>query len=62
VENYRNRFGFYPAKVLADKIYCTKSNRKWLKGKTYYAGGQTPGPSIRKGSCIPRKTWIAKPD
>jgi hypothetical protein len=31
VENYRNRFGFYPAKVLADQIYCTKVNRKWLK-------------------------------
>jgi hypothetical protein len=31
VGNYRNRFGFYPAKVLADQIYCTKVNRKWLK-------------------------------
>jgi len=33
VENYRERFGFYPAKVLADKAYCTRENRKWLKGK-----------------------------
>ncbi len=33
VENYRKRFGFYPAKVLADKIYCTRENRKWLKDK-----------------------------
>jgi transposase, IS5 family len=31
VENYRQRFGFYPAKVLADKIYCSQENRKWLK-------------------------------
>jgi transposase, IS5 family len=31
VEKYRDRFGFYPAKVLADKIYCTRENRKWLK-------------------------------
>ncbi|SEF64921.1 Transposase DDE domain-containing protein [Algoriphagus boritolerans DSM 17298 = JCM 18970] len=31
VENYRQRFGFYPAKVLADKIYCSRENRKWLK-------------------------------
>lgn len=31
VENYRKRFGFYPAKVLADQIYCTRENRKWLK-------------------------------
>lgn len=33
VEKYKQRFGFYPAKVLADKLYCTRENRKWLKGK-----------------------------
>ena len=33
VERYRTRFGFYPAKVLADKIYCSRVNRKWLKEK-----------------------------
>ncbi|WP_339924228.1 transposase [uncultured Cyclobacterium sp.] len=33
VENYRKRFGFYPAKVLADKLYCSRENRKWLKEK-----------------------------
>lgn len=33
VENYRERFGFYPAKVLADKLYCSRENRKWLKEK-----------------------------
>lgn len=33
VENYRERFGFYPAKVLADKLYCSRDNRKWLKEK-----------------------------
>ena len=33
VENYRSRFGYYPAKVLADKIYCTRSNRAYLKEK-----------------------------
>lgn len=31
VENYKSRFGFYPQKVLADQIYCTRANRKWLK-------------------------------
>ena len=31
VEKYRERFGFYPAKVLADKLYCSRENRKWLK-------------------------------
>jgi hypothetical protein len=32
VEKYRERFGYYPAEVLADKIYCTRDNRKLLKG------------------------------
>jgi len=32
VEKYRKRFGYYPAEVLADKIYCTRDNRKLLKG------------------------------
>lgn len=31
VEAYRGRFGFYPAEVLADKIYCTRENRRRLK-------------------------------
>ncbi len=34
VEKYRARFGFYPAKVLADKIYCTRENRKWLQDRS----------------------------
>ncbi|OYX97539.1 MAG: hypothetical protein B7Y76_07980 [Sphingobacteriia bacterium 35-40-5] len=31
VENYKNRFGFYPKEVLADQIYCNRENRRWLK-------------------------------
>ncbi len=31
VEKYKFRFGFYPAEVLADQIYCTRDNRKQLK-------------------------------
>jgi hypothetical protein len=31
VEKYRKRFGCYPAEVLADKIYCTRENRRHLK-------------------------------
>ena len=31
VKAYRSRFGFYPAEVLADKIYCTRENRRRLK-------------------------------
>lgn len=33
IEGYRLRFGFYPAKVLADMLYCSRENRKWLKAK-----------------------------
>ncbi len=31
VENYFERFGYYPEKVLADKIYCNRENRHYLK-------------------------------
>ena len=31
IEKYKTRFGFYPEKVLADQIYCTRENRKQLK-------------------------------
>ena len=33
VESYKNKFGYYPIEVLADKIYSTRENRKWLKEK-----------------------------
>jgi hypothetical protein len=33
IEKYRKRFGCYPREVLADKIYCTRENRKILKNK-----------------------------
>lgn len=31
VEKYKTRFGHYPKEVLADKIYCTRENRSYLK-------------------------------
>ena len=31
VETYKRRFGYYPSKVMVDKIYCTRENRKQLK-------------------------------
>ncbi len=31
VEKYKQRFGYYPAEVLADQIYCNRENRKRLK-------------------------------
>lgn len=31
VEEYKRRLGYYPEEVAADKIYCTRENRSWLK-------------------------------
>lgn len=31
VEDYKKRFGYYPEEVMADKIYCNRSNRAELK-------------------------------
>lgn len=31
IENYKRRFGYYPQKVMADKIYCNRENRAKLK-------------------------------
>lgn len=33
VTNYKVKFGHYPERILADQIYCTRENRKWLKEK-----------------------------
>jgi transposase, IS5 family len=33
VTEFKRRKGHYPKEVLADKIYCTRANRSWLKQK-----------------------------
>jgi IS5 family transposase len=33
IEKFRERFGCYPRELLADKIYCTRENRRMLKEK-----------------------------
>lgn len=33
VEKFKTRFGYWPKEVLADKIYCNRANRLWLKEK-----------------------------
>lgn len=43
VENYKNRHGHYPEVVLADPIYGTRANRKYLKDKTIRYGGKPLG-------------------
>jgi hypothetical protein len=43
VENYVKRFGCWPVKCYADKIYLTRENRKWLKDNTIQAAGKPLG-------------------
>jgi len=43
VKAYRERFGFYPEVVLADGIYGTRENRRWLKEHGIRFGGKPLG-------------------
>lgn len=43
VENYKRRFGFYPASVHADKIFGTRSNRNYLKDRGIQFSGKPLG-------------------
>ena len=42
-ENYRQRHGVYPARILGDKIYRTKANRAWCKTRGIRLAGLGPG-------------------
>lgn len=43
VEDYRQRFGYYPEVVLADQLYGSRDNRKYLKEKGIRFGGKALG-------------------
>jgi hypothetical protein len=43
VERYKDRFGFYPETVIADKIYGTHDNREYLKSHTIHFSGKALG-------------------
>lgn len=43
VENYNLQYGYYPAIVIADKIYGTKENRDYLKRKEIRYSGKKLG-------------------
>ncbi len=54
VEKYKTRFGFYPKEVLADKIYCTRENRKWLNEMDIKLRAKPLGrPSLNGAMSIP---------
>lgn len=43
IEAYKALYGYYPALVLADKIYWTRANRKYLKDRKIEIGGVPMG-------------------
>lgn len=43
VERYKDRFGFYPEKVIADRIYGTHENREYLKSRRIQFSGKALG-------------------
>ncbi len=43
VENFKERFGFYPEVVVADKIYGSRENRDYLKEQGIRFSGKTLG-------------------
>lgn len=43
VERYRQRYGNYPKKVIADPLYGTRSNRKYLKDRGIQFAGKPLG-------------------
>jgi hypothetical protein len=42
-EHYHRRHGYYPKRILADKIYRTKANRSWCKEHGIRLAGVGPG-------------------
>ena len=50
VEQYPQRFGYYPKEVLADQIYCNRKNRKELKEKGIRLVAKSLGrpPAVKK--------------
>lgn len=46
IEKYKDRFGFYPKELLADKIYCTRANRKQMKALGVHLAAKPLGRPI----------------
>ena len=43
VENYRKRYGCYPATVIADNIYGNQNNREYMNSKQIQFSGKPLG-------------------
>ena len=47
VEDYKELYGYYPEVVLADKVYLTRENRKYLKQREIRVTGKPLGRPIK---------------
>ena len=56
IEGYRQRYGFYPARVLADKIYRNRETIAWCKER----GIQLTGPALGRPPKDKEQTRAAK--
>lgn len=52
IEKYKERFGHYPEKVLADKIYGNRQNRQWCKEHGIYLSAEKLGRRPKDMSSI----------
>lgn len=48
IKKYKERFGYYPASVHADKIYQTRENRKFCKDNDIRITGKPLGRPVKK--------------
>ncbi len=55
VNVYKERFGYYPKKVLGDKIYQTRKNRRFCKERGIIFSGQPLGRPPKEGFSQERK-------
>ena len=56
VEGYREHYGFYPARVLADKIYRNRETIAWCKDRSI----QLTGPALGRPPKNPERTKAAR--
>lgn len=56
IEGYRKQYGFYPARVLADKIYRNRETLAWCKERHI----QLTGPALGRPSRNPEQTRAAR--
>jgi IS5 family transposase len=45
-ENYKRRYGYYPANIIADAIYHTRENKKWCSGNQIKMIGKTLSKTV----------------